>query len=67
MSDMLAADAPEFREKPGWWNFAAILAAAAVLLIAIRAFSGGVTPFSGRQHQLHPAAPQPTHATLVEP
>jgi nucleoid DNA-binding protein len=67
MSDMLAADAPEFRVKPGWWNFAAILAAAAVLLIAIRAFSGGVSPFSGRQHQLHPAMPPSTHATLVEP
>ena len=67
MSDMLAADVPEFRVKPGWWNFAAILAAAAVLLIAIRAFSGGVSLFSGRQHQLHPAPPPSTHATLVEP
>jgi hypothetical protein len=67
MTDYLATDAPEYRVNSGWWNLAAIIAAAAVLLIAIRAFSGGVSPYSGRQQQVHPAEPTATHSILSQP
>jgi hypothetical protein len=67
MTDFLAAEAPEYRVNSGWWNLAAIIAAVAVMLIAIRAFSGGVSPYSGRQNQVRPAEPAVTHTILSTP
>lgn len=67
MTDYLASEAGEFRVRGGWWNLAAIIAAAALLLIAVRAFTGGVSPYSGRQHRLDPAAPAATHTIISQP
>ena len=66
MTDMLAAD-NGYVEGSGWWNMVAILAAAAVLIIAIRAFTGGVSPYSGRQHLHAPAGPVSTYTILSQP
>lgn len=67
MTDMLQHGAAEFRVKGGWWNLAAILAAIAVFVIAIRAFTGGVSITSGRQHTIKPAETRATYYFLKEP
>lgn len=67
MTDFLATEGGEFRVRAGWWNLAAVIAAIAVLLIALRAFTGGVSPYSGRQHRLQPAEPAATHSIIPQP
>lgn len=66
MEEFLSADAPVFSVKGGWWSIAAIIAAAAVILLSVRAFTGGINIFSGRQQNIH-AVDAPSTYTLQKP
>jgi hypothetical protein len=61
MLKFLADDAPEVKVKGGWWSIAAIIAAVAVILMAIRAFSGGLSIMDGRQQIIQPGTENPTY------
>jgi hypothetical protein len=67
MTDMLQHGSAEYQVRGSWWNLAAILAAVAVFVIAIRAFTGGVSVTSGRQHSFTPAETSATYYFLKEP
>ena len=61
MQDLLAHEIPEVKEKESWWIYAAIIAAVAVLLIAIRVFTGDVSISSGRQQNIIPTEAPSTY------
>jgi hypothetical protein len=66
MLKFLSHDAPEIQVKGGWWSIAAIIAALAVLLLAIRAFSGGLSLMDGRQQISKPGTENKTY-TIQNP
>jgi len=66
MLKFLSHDAPEIKVKGGWWSIAAIIAAIAVMLMAIRAFSGGLSIMDGRQQIIKPGTENPTY-TIQNP
>lgn len=55
MQDYLSEEVPVVQAKAGWWSIAAMLAAIAVLLIAIRIFQGELPENLGRQKPVVPA------------
>jgi len=66
MLKFLSHDVPEIKVKGGWWSIAAIIAALAVMLMAIRAFSGGLSLMDGRQQISKPGTENPTY-TIQNP
>jgi hypothetical protein len=67
MQDMLSGEDYFAREQEGWWVYAAILAAIAVLLIAARVFLGDHSLPSGRMDALRPATATETHTSPQVP
>ena len=67
MQDMLSSEEYFANEKEGWWVYAAILAAVAVLLIAARMFLGDHTLPSGRMDTLVPSVATETHTSSTAP
>jgi len=66
MLKFLTDDAAEVKAKGGWWSIAAIIAAIAVLMMAIRAFTGGLSVMDGRQQIIKPGSENPTY-TIQKP
>lgn len=67
MEQFLLEEAPVVKAKVGWWSIAAIIAAIAVILLAVRAFTGGLSLLNGRQHLIHPGESQPAYTILSTP
>jgi len=67
MQDMLSGEDYIAHEKEGWWVYAAILAAIAVLLIAARVFLGDHSLPSGRMDGIRPATATETHVSPTTP
>jgi hypothetical protein len=61
MEQFLLEEVPEVKAKVGWWSIAAIIAAIAVILLAVRGFSGGLSMLNVRQQLIHPNEAQPTY------
>ena len=61
MEQYLLEEVPEVKAKVGWWSVAAIIAAIAVILLAVRAFSGGLSLLDGRKQIIHPTEAHSTY------
>ena len=61
MENLLLDETPEVKAKVGWWSIAAIIAALAILLMSIRAFTGGLSVVNGRQKLIQPVEAPSTY------
>ena len=61
MENLLLEEVPEVKAKVGWWSIAAIIAAIAILLMSIRAFTGGLSVMNGRQKLIQPVEAPSTY------
>jgi len=64
MQQLLANDTVEIKEKESWWIYAAIIAAIAISLIAIRLFTSDSTYSTGRQQHIIPSDQPSTYSNL---